>query len=262
MTSHSPTTIPVTSRPAGRPSSLLVRAVRQAGYEAKTILGNGEQLLLALVLPVLALVALTWVDVLDGVAPRRIDAATPGVLALALVSVAFTGQAIQTGFDRQYGVLRSLSTTPLGRGGLILGKTIAVFAVLLVQLVVLGIIAAAMGWHPNLGGILPALIGLVLGVAAFASLGLLIAGTMRPQATLAVTNLLWALLAAVGGLLLPVGRLDGVAHSVVSLLPSSALAETLRAALLQGRFDLASMLVLAIWAVVGSVAAIRWFLWD
>jgi ABC-2 type transport system permease protein len=164
---QSPTTIPVTSRPAGRPSSLAVRALRQAGYEARIILSNGEQLLLALILPIIALVALTWVDVLDGVAPKRIDAAAPGVLALCLVSVAFTGQAIQTGFDRQYGVLRSLATTPLGRSGLILGKTLAVIAVLLVQLVVLGVIAGLMGWRPHALGFLPAAVALLLGAGAW-----------------------------------------------------------------------------------------------
>jgi ABC-2 type transport system permease protein len=259
---QSPTTIPVTSRPAGRPSSLAVRALRQAGYEARIILSNGEQLLLALILPIIALVALTWVDVLDGVAPKRIDAAAPGVLALCLVSVAFTGQAIQTGFDRQYGVLRSLATTPLGRSGLILGKTLAVIAVLLVQIVVVGVIAGLMGWRPHALGFLPAAVALLLGVGAFASLGLLLAGTLRPQATLAVTNLVWVLLAGVGGLLLPLRHLHPLAHSLITLLPSSALGDAMRAALIHGTFDLAAFVVLAVWAVLGAAAAIRFFRWD
>lgn len=252
-----PTTL-VPSRPA--PAAL--RALRQAGYEIKTILGNGEQLLVSLALPLMAMVALTWLDLLDGFAPSRIDAAAPGVLALCVVSVAFTGQGIQTGFDRQYGVLRSLATTPLGRGGLILGKGLAVIAVIAVQVLVIGMVAVLMGWQPAVAGWIPAAVILLLGAAAFTSLGLLIAGTLRPQATLAITNLVWVLLAAVGGLLLPLSKLPDLMGTAATLLPSSALGEGLRAALIHGNFDPTSLLVLTVWASVGTAAAVRWFRWE
>ena len=88
-------------------------------------------------LPALALVGLTKASVPDLGPGPRIDVVVPGVLALAVISSAFTGQAIQTGFDRRYGVLRMLGTTPLGRGGLLAGKAVGVLAVLAVQVVVL-----------------------------------------------------------------------------------------------------------------------------
>lgn len=245
-----------------RPAPGAVRALRQAGYEMRTILGNGEQLLVSLALPLMAMVGLTWLDLLDGVATSRIDAAAPGVLALCVVSVAFTGQGIQTGFDRQYGVLRSLATTPLGRGGLIVGKGLAVVAVIAVQVLVIGLVAALMGWRPVPAGWLPAILMLLLGGVAFTSLGLLIAGTLRPQATLAITNLVWVLLAAVGGLLLPLSKLPGLMGTVATLLPSSALGEGLRAAFIHGAFHPTSVLVLGAWAVLGTAAAVRWFRWD
>lgn len=259
MTVPNTTTAPIA--PA-RPAPAAVRVLRQAWYETRIILGNGEQLLVSLVLPLLAMVGLTWIDILDGVAARRIDAAVPGVLALCLVSVAFTGQGIQTGFDRQYGVLRSLAATPLGRGGLILGKSVAVVAVLVVQVVVLGAIGLAMGWHPVAGGWGPAVVLLLLGAAAFTALGLLIGGTLRAQATLAVTNLVWVLLAAGGGILLPLRQLPGLLNHAVSLLPSSALGEGLRAAFIEGRWDGTSLIVLAVWAVLGTAGAVRWFRWE
>jgi ABC-2 type transport system permease protein len=105
-------------------------------------------------------------------------------------------------------------------------------------------------------------VALLLGVGAFASLGLLLAGTLRPQATLAVTNLVWVLLAGVGGLLLPLRHLHPLAHSLITLLPSSALGDAMRAALIHGTFDLAAFVVLAVWAVLGAAAAIRFFRWD
>jgi len=245
-----------------RPAPAAVRALRHAAYEARTVLGNGEQLVVSLVLPLMAMVGLTFIDLLDGVADSRINAATPGVIALCAVSVAFTGQGIQTGFDRQYGVLRSLSTTPLGRGGLIAGKAVAVLVVIAVQLLIVGGIAAAMGWRTSAAGWFAAVPLLLLGALSFTSLGLLIAGTLRPQATLAVTNLVWVLLAAGGGLLIPLTTLPGRLGTAASLLPSSALGEGLRAAFIHGRFDMTSLVVLVVWSLLGTAAAVRWFRWE
>ena len=99
------------SRPA--PTAARVRA--QATFDTLTFLRNGEQTLVSIVLPALALVGgvlAPWPDLGPG---RRVDVVVPGVLALAVLSSAFTGQAIQTGFDRRYGVLRLLGASPLGK---------------------------------------------------------------------------------------------------------------------------------------------------
>src|SRR6476620_1083597 len=178
------------------PAPLLRRILLPGQYEALTMLRNGEQLILAVILPLLALVGLAVTPLLDGLGSSRVNIAVPGILALCAMSTAFTGQGIATGFDRRYGVLRFLSTTPLGRTGLILGKVLAVLAVLLLQVVVVGLLALALCWQPTAAGWLPGLAILVLGAAAFTALGLLVAGTVRPEATLAITNLLWILLGA------------------------------------------------------------------
>lgn len=115
---------------ASSASSAAGRVLAQGRYEAGILLRNGEQLLVSLVLPLIALVALVHSPYPELDEPR-IAVVAPGVLALVVVSTAFTGQAIQTGFDRRYGVLRLLGTTPLGRGGLLAGKGLAVLGVLL-----------------------------------------------------------------------------------------------------------------------------------
>ena len=138
----------------------------------------------------------------------RADLALAGALALAVVSTAFTGQAISTGFDRRAGVLRLLGTTPLGRGGLLAAKCLAVLSVLAVQVVVLGALGLALGARPEAGGILPMLVSLLLGSAAFVALALLLAGTLRAEAVLAVANLVWVLLLGLG-VLVPTDRLPG-----------------------------------------------------
>ncbi|MDN5755220.1 MAG: ABC transporter permease, partial [Micrococcaceae bacterium] len=143
---------PTTGARRSNAASLTTRVVRHGGYETRAMLGNGEQLVLAVALPLLALFGLPFTSILDGVAEHRIDAAAPGVLALCVMSTAFTGQGISTGFDRRYGVLRFLATTPLGRAGLIFGKALAVLAVLVVQVVLICGVALFLGWRPEPAG--------------------------------------------------------------------------------------------------------------
>ncbi|HET7763201.1 MAG TPA: ABC transporter permease [Phycicoccus sp.] len=255
--SHSPTALP--SPPV--PATPARRVAAQAGFEARTLLSNGEQLLVSVVLPGLALVGLTLASVPDLGPGRRVDVATAGTFALAVVSTAFTGQAIATGFDRRAGVLRLLGTTPLGRGGLLLGKALAVLAVLAVQVVVLGALALALGWEPRPGGLLPALVGLLLGSGTFVALALLLAGTVRAEAVLALANLVWVLLLGLG-VLLPTSQLPAGLATVARLLPSGALGDALRASLLEGTWPWPQWAVLAAWGLAAGLAATRWFRWS
>lgn len=255
------------ARPRSEPAGPARRVLAQARYETRTMLRNGEQLLLLVILPVMALLALSWTDLLDGLLPegaQRLDLAVPGVLTLCVISNAFSGQGIQTGFDRRYGVLRQLSTTPLGRTGLIAGKLGAVLAVLVVQTALIAAVALSMGWRPDPVRLLPVALVLVVGATVFTGLGLLVAGTLRAEATLAIVNLLWVLLAAAGGTLAPAATLPGPVSAVVTLLPSAALGDALRLILLGGGQIpvLAPLAVLAVWGVVSWVAAVRLFRWS
>jgi ABC-2 type transport system permease protein len=250
-----------TFRPAHEPAPALRRIAAQAGYDLRTLLRNGEQLLLSLVLPLLLLVGLSVTSVPDLGAGRRIDLVMPGVLALAVLSTAFTGQAIALGFDRRYGVLRLLGTTPLGRGGLLAGRAGAVLATVTLQFALLGLAGAVLGWQPRLGGLAAAGLATVAGVFTFASLGLLLAGTLRAEAVLAGANLLWVLLVAGGGVLIPPER-TGPLELLARVLPSGALGDAMRAALIRGELDLPALLVLLGWGLVAAAAAVRWFRWD
>ncbi len=228
------------------------------------MLRNGEQLVITLVLPLLILVALGRTSLVDlGTSDaERIDVVAPGVLALAVMSTAFTSQAIATGFDRRNGVLRLLATTPLGRSGLVAGKVLAVVALELLQVAVLGGAAVALGWRPDPAGVPAALVALVLGTAAFTSLALLVAGLLRAEAVLAVANLVWVLLLAGGGVVLPASMLPGPLGAVAPLLPSGALGEALRTALGGDGVAVGPLLVLAAWSAVVSALVARTFRWS
>jgi ABC-2 type transport system permease protein len=251
--------VTLTSAPAPAPPARRVAA--QARFETRTLLSNGEQLLVSVVLPAMALVGLALTSVPDLGPGRRVDVAAAGALALAVVSTAFTGQAIATGFDRRAGVLRLLGTTPLGRGGLLAGKTLAVLAVLGVQVVVLGSLALVLGWRPVAAGLLPALLSLLLGSGAFVALALLLAGTVRAEAVLAIANLVWVLLLGLG-LLIPTSQLPEPLAVLARVLPSGALGDALRAALGTGAWPWSQWAVLAAWGVAAGLAASRWFRWS
>ena len=230
--------------------------------EVRMTLRNGEQLLLTLVIPLLVLVALSKLpaDVVGH--DPAIDAVAPGVLALAVMSTAFTGQAIATGFERRYGVLRLLGSTPLGRTGLLVAKTAAVLVVEVVQVLLIAVVALVLGWHP-VGSWAYAVLLLVLGTAAFSALGLLLAGTLRAEATLAAANGIYLLLLALGGVVIPADRLPGPLAAVVPLLPSAALGQGLRDVLLHGLgLPVGAVAVLLVWAVVAGVATARTFRWS
>jgi ABC-2 type transport system permease protein len=244
-----------TPRPgAGAPLRML--AV-QSATEMRLALRNGEQVLLTLLIPVVLLVGLSTLDVVPLPEPR-IAAVVPGVLALAVMSTAFTGQAIALGFDRRYGVVRRLAATALPRWLLIAGRLVAVLGTVALQVVVLCGLAVALGWRPQASGLGWALLLLLLGCAAFGSLGILLGGSLRAEITLAVANLVWFVLLLAGGIVVPLGMLPGPLAALAAALPSGALAEGLRSALAEGHAPSATqVIVLLAWTVVASALAVR-----
>ena len=251
------------SSPVGSAAAPVAQMVRQhATFELAQLLRNGEQLLLTIVIPILLLVLPSEVNVIDLGTGKRIDFLAPGVLALAVLSTAFTAQAIGTGFERRYGLLKWLGATPLPRWGLLAGKTLAVLMIELGQLVLLGLVAVLLGWRPALGAWWAVFLALLLGTAAFCGLALLIAGTLRAESTLAVANLVYLLLLVGGDIVIPLTKFPVASHGVLGWLPSTALADSLRTAFVAGDVRWGSLGVLLVWAVVAITAAARWFRWE
>jgi len=249
-----------TPAPGAAPLPRMVGA--QTTHEVRTLLRNGEQLLLTLIIPVALLVLFSSAPLLDIGPGRRVDFLAPGILALAVLSTAFTGQAIGTGFERRYGVLKRLGATPLPRSGLIAAKSLTVLLVELSQTLVLGAVALALGWSPH-GNPLTAILLVLLGTAAFSGFGLLMAGTLRAEATLAAANLIYLLLLILGGVVFPLTKFSGGLRSVLELLPISALADGLRQVLQHGAgLPARDLVVLAVWALAGLALATRFFRWE
>ena len=227
-------------------------------------LRNGESLLLALGIPVLLLVFFSLVDVLPTPAGTRepVDFLAPGILALATMSTGLVNLAIATGFQRAYGVLKRLGATPLSRPGLLVAKIVAVLVVQLLQVAVLVPVAAALGWRPS-GAVGAAALAVLLGTVAFSGLGLLLAGSLKPELTLALANGLYLVLLLLGGMVVPLESLPDVLRTVAEVLPAAALSDALRATVGEGAaVPTRAWVVLAAWAAATPVAAAATFRWE
>lgn len=236
----------------------------QTRVELGLSLRQGEQLLVSIGIPFVLLVFFASVDVLpkpDGV-DDAIDFLAPGILALAIMSTAMVSLGIGTGFERQYGVLKRLGATPLGRPRLLAAKITMVLVVEAIQIAILVPTSLVLGWEPtwSLALAVPAY---VLGTAAFAGIGLLMAGTLRGTVTLAAANGLYIVLLLLGGMIIPLSKLPGPVAALAELLPAGALAETMGAAFTPGASAGAqAWIVLTVWAVGTPLAAARFFRWE
>ena len=236
----------------------------QLWAELRLTARRGDSVLLNLAIPLGMLVFFSEVDVLPKPAGVRhpVQFLTPGLIALAVMSTAMVSLGIATGFERQQGVLKRLGSTPLGRGRLLSAKIGAIAAVEVVQVGVLLVSALLLGWQSG-GSAGLAIPAVLLGTAGFAGLGLLMAGVLRAELTLAAANGLYLLLLLLGGMLFPLSKLPAGLRDVAQALPAGALSDALHGALSAGgSVPGRAWGVLAVWAVVAPVGAARWFRWE
>ncbi len=249
-----------------RPAPFARAAIAQTAVELRLTTRRGENLLAMLGIPAAVLLLFGSAEVLPAPASEsRVDALLPGILALAIVATGLVNLGIATAYERSYGVLKRLGGSPLGRPGLITAKILAVLVIEILLLVLLTALATGvLGWRPAGPVAWPLLIASVgLGTATFAGFGLAMAGALRAEATLLLANVLFLIVLAVGGILVPVADLPEPMNLLAAILPPAALTEALRVALGSGLdSDPRTVIVLAVWAVIAVTLAIRAFRWD
>lgn len=239
----------------------------QCRAELLTLLRNGEQVLLTLVIPIGVLVFFSQVDVLPSGDPtiftKPIDFLTPGVLALAAMSSAMVSLGIATGFERGYNVLKRLGTTPLGRPRWLAAKITSVLVVQILQIAILISVALAIGWDASNANWAAALGATALGTSAFAGVGLFLAGRLRAEINLAAQNLIFLVLLVGSGMVIPLDELPESVASAARYLPSGALADLLRDCLVGGGTNISrTWIVLIVWAVVAPAVTAATFRWE
>lgn len=247
------------------PASAFSRTTTQTATELRLTARRGENLLVIVVMPIVVLLFFASLSILPTGTGRPVDFLLPGALALAIIATSLVNLGIATAYERNYGVLKRLGGSPLTRVDLLVAKMTAVLAVEVVQVVLLVVVATvALAWAPGPGASVAVfVVALLLGTGAFAGLGLLMAGALRAEATLALANGLFIAFLLLGGIILPVSHLPGPLADLAALLPAAALADAFRVALGSSDINLVQPLtVLAVWAIASVGLAARTFRWE
>lgn len=247
----------------GQAASLVRQILTQTQFELLLTLRRGENILVTLIVPVILLVFFTSLNIVPTANGRAVNFLLPGILALAVMAAGMVNLGIATAYERHYGVLKRLGASPLPRGGLIVAKVISILCLEIIQVILLvGVAAILYGWQLA-GSLLLTLLVLVLGTVTFTAIGLAMAGALRAELTLAGANALFLVFILLGGGILPLSHLPAPLAAFAQWLPAAALTQALQATMSSGAaFPGSSMLVLAIWAVVILLVAIRTFRWE
>jgi ABC-2 type transport system permease protein len=246
-----------TLTPAPRPNKRATMLAAQTRLELILLLRNGEQLLLTMLIPITLLIGLTLLPFGD-LGTDRVDQIVPAVMMVAVMSTAFTGQAIAVGFDRRYGALKRIGATALPKWGIVAGKSAAVLIVVVLQAVLLGLIGAALGWRPEPAGLLLGAVVIALGTATFATMGLLLGGTLKAEVVLALANVLWFVMLGVATVVFASDDLPTAVSVLARLIPSGAMAVALEDAL-RDSIDWFGVAVLVAWGLICGFLATRFF---
>jgi ABC-2 type transport system permease protein len=250
-----------------RPAPALRSVAALTAHDLRLTARRGENVLVTIVIPIAVLLFFASTGIIPGIGGRPVDFLLPGSIALAIVASGLVNLGIATAYERSYGVLKRLGGAPLPRWGLVVSKVGAVLVLEVVQVLALVTVAAlALGWSPG-NGWSPALllVSLVLGTVAFAGLGLLLAGTLRAEATLALANGLFLGFLMLGGIVLPIDHLPDALQPLATALPATALADLLRISLASSATAASAtgpLVILTAWAVAATTLAVRTFRWD
>ena len=239
------------------------QVMAQTKIELLLTLRRGESVLITLIVPVLLLIFFASLNIVPAATGKAVDFLLPGILALAVMAAGMVSLGIATAYERYYGVLKRLGSSPLPRSGLIIAKLISVLVLELIQIIILvGVAIILYGWRPA-GSPLLTLLIMAIGTVTFSALGLAMAGALRAEVTLAGANGLYLLFLLLGGGILPLSHLPPALAAIAQILPAAALTQALQATMSNNApFPLFSLVILVIWAVAILLVAIRTFKWE
>ena len=199
--------------------------------------------------------------VFDGRSLVEVYAPTSIVLGLATVAVFLLPVAL--GGDRERGILRRLSTTPVHPRVLVtahLAVQLAVVTVASVAAVLIGMVVFDISVPESLGWFI---VSFALGAVSLLAIGLLI-GAVAPTASSAqgIGMLLYFPLLFFAGVYIPLQVMPGGIQTISGYTPAGAAVQALSESWAGSVPQASSLLVMAAYAIVAGSLAVWFFRWD
>jgi ABC-2 type transport system permease protein len=197
---------------------------------------------------------------------ENLDVIVPGIAGMSIVSTTFVALAMNVVALREQGILKRLRGTPLPSGAYLSAVALHAITNTVVQVtlvVVAGRLFFGVGWPKD---VLELVVFAAVGVVCFASLGVALAHAIPNfDAAPAYTNAVFLPLVVLSGVFYDAEDAPTFLHDIAVALPLTHLIEGLSAAMVTGESlgdNLSHLAVIAVWAVLGVVLAIRGFSWE
>lgn len=242
--------------------------VLQTKTEIILALRRRETVAFTLLLPIMFLAffgALYGHSNLRGTHIKYINYFVPGYAVLATMAVALGTGSISLALERQYGILKRIGGTPLPRVYLLAAKIVAIALLVTAVIIVLVVVGIVFYGASLKGNQLSALLVLVVGVFCFSVMGMVMGGTIKPDSSVAVSNLVYLALSFLGGIFIPFDQFPSGLRHLSQVLPSERMVDALQTIWMRGEglsktgMDLP---VLALWTAAVLVLGIRRFKWE
>jgi ABC-2 type transport system permease protein len=239
----------------------------QIKLEFKLFLREKEALFWTLAFPMFMIVLFgciwkeeTW----DGM--PTIGYLLPGIIVMAIMTTCIVSTATGVVEEREKGIFRRLSLTPLKRQTLIGGQIVHRYVIVLVQTALLVAIGMAF-FGANIGGnFLLFWAVLTLGAIAFLSLGFALAALIKNEKSAhPLSMIIFFTLMFLGGCFIPIDQMPGFLHPVCEALPSLHLNDALRMIAIEkvGISDVWREIPLLLgWLGGCSIVAVKFFRWE
>jgi ABC-2 type transport system permease protein len=262
---------------AGRGPVFAARIGWERGLlETREFLRQRESVVFTLLFPIILLLFFTEIvkyDIRGGISFSQYF--VPSILAVGLFGASFQTLAIQVSTEREKGILKRLEGTPMPPSAYFIGKIIMVFAVVVGETAVLLAVASLLGkvtMPSDAGKWLTFVWVMVLGVAGGSVLGLAFSSVARSaKAAPAVVTPVALVLQFISGVYFVFTQAPTWLQTFASIFPLRWIAQGYRSVFLPDSYAQQEVgqswehgriaLVLAAWAVVGLLLALRTFRW-
>ncbi len=239
----------------------------QIRYEQRAYWRNRTRGIFTFAFPIMFLVIFASLDKGQHLSTRGgipfDDFFVPGILAYGIIATTFVNLAISTAILRDEGVLKRMQGTPLPRWAYVVARIGSASVIMLAMtVVVLGLGAAVWGLSFRAGALPGLIITLLLGTAAFTSIGIGITRFVpTAESGPVVVNLAVLPLTFISNIWFPTDSLPKVLKDIASVFPIKALASGLQY-VFDPRYHGAgisgsNLETLAIWTVIGVYLMIR-----